>query len=147
MATLTVAALAFTGVSTSASIRTGAGTFGQTTDSEFVSANLYLGTHGITKLYANYWTALPAEYFSDASGVTTTAWQTSSLKSGPAREVVDQSPDFAYMTSERNLGTNEDTTLRTAFAAHKITYRTIHLGSITIYTDLSRPIRPRELGF
>ncbi|GAA4668437.1 hypothetical protein [Frondihabitans cladoniiphilus] len=144
VAVITASALVLTLGSTAIGTAQQAEPEGHTTDAEFVSALHGIDKAGIHDLYADYWTAVPAQYFGANTDVTVAEWAPMARFIG-VRKQVDAAKAFSYMTSNRVL-TSESQQMPAALDAHHVTYRTLHFGTITVFTDLKPAIRPDELG-
>ncbi|MCU1528385.1 MAG: hypothetical protein JWP75_2148 [Frondihabitans sp.] len=119
------------------------------TDQQLQTADRYLVAHHLDNVYAEYWTALPAQYFAEATvrlGTLHIApWGVGQGKVGVTTSEVNASRQFVYLTASR-LGLPDANTLLAAFARHHITFKTTRIGPVTVYTELSRQLRPAELG-
>ena len=114
-----------------------------TTDAEIRAADRWLLDHGYHAAYAEYWTALPAEFFAP-DGLHVAPTNIGKTKAAYARKQVDSSRRFVYMASAR-VPVNYAKELVQAFADHHVRYRVVRLDGVTLYTDLSPELRPGQL--
>jgi hypothetical protein len=118
--------------------------FDLTTDAEIRRANRWLLDHGYHAAYAQYWTAMPAEYFAP-EGLHVAPTNVGRTKSTYATEQVDASDTFVYLASNR-VKVDYTKVIRRALDDHGVTYRAVQLGTVIVFADLSQQLRPAQLG-
>ncbi len=115
-----------------------------TSDAQIEAADKWLLEHGYHAAYAQYWTAMPAEYFAP-TGLHVAPTNIGKTKSPYARDQVDAAHRFAYLASNRVL-VDYETPLRKALGDHHVHYQEIRLDGVTIFAALDPELRPAQLG-
>ncbi|GAA4686752.1 hypothetical protein [Frondihabitans cladoniiphilus] len=108
-------------------------------------AEAYLESHGDLRVYADYWTALPAQYYDDDEKIAFAPLVDGKSKGGEDNALVEASPTFVYMTSNQTTP-DRVAAIKAALDSHGVTYDEVHIGRVTIFDDLSKQLRPNELG-
>jgi hypothetical protein len=111
------------------------------TNSDLRAAGSYLLDHGMTHAYADYWTALPISYLSRGTVAVATVGPGHNRFTDIQRSVA-AADHFVYVESSRS-GNRLDIGIR--LRAHHVTFKEIHIGPVTIFSELVPAVRPPAL--
>ena len=100
-----------------------------------------LRSHGETRVYADYWTAMPLRYV--AGGSIDVGVFHGAIRFTAMQNRVAASADPVYLGDALN---GNAAILVRALTSHGITYRTRTVGFVTVFDHLSSPVRPAALG-
>jgi hypothetical protein len=131
--------------STAFEVRYLAGGQGRTTDAMLVATNRYLVAHNDQYAYAEYWTAIPSQYFAVGVPLTFAPFYGGSNRFPELDATVNASPNFVYVSSRRD-DAGEQQRLLTAFRTHHVHYVRVQIGSVSIFSHLTPALRPTQLG-
>ncbi len=116
----------------------------------YAAAIEYIASRRLKYGYSNYWTSLPLTFLSQGRlQVSSTATDSAQFydRTKQITSRVDQSPDVFYVF--RTDDSQQAVFIR-AFEAllnqQRLQCKQADLGVLRIYTDLSRPVRPKELN-
>lgn len=124
------------------------GTYPGTSDADLKATVAYLTGHGHRNVYADFWTAMPLQYFAG------TALDVEPLFAGkgkfPASERrVNDGADFVLVSSPRN-DSGRVVDRPPSFAAQldkfHVKYQEVHIGTVTVFYGLNPRIRPWLVG-
>jgi hypothetical protein len=101
--------------------------------------------------YANYWVSYPLAFLSEEELIYVPrlpyhqdfSYTPRDDRYAPYREAVLESARVAYITTRHPA---LDERLRAAFGVLEVTFREAVIGDYRVFYDLSRPIRPGEIG-
>jgi 4-amino-4-deoxy-L-arabinose transferase-like glycosyltransferase len=110
----------------------------------------WLAGHRVTAAYSDYWTGMPLQLLAgDGYGLSVGPMDSGRAKFPELRRAADAAPP-AYVLSHApdQLGQAPDQVeaMDRALAAHHVRATRTQVGCTTVYTDLSPPLRPWELG-
>ncbi|MBN1439658.1 MAG: glycosyltransferase family 39 protein [Anaerolineales bacterium] len=111
----------------------------------------FLRTHGETRGYSTYWVSFPLAFSSGEELIFTARLPyhedlrhtPRDNRYAPYHELVENSDRVAYITAKNPA---LDALLESAFARLGVEYRIEQIGDYRIYYQLSRAMRPEELG-
>ena len=120
------------------------GSRGYTTDLQLRQAVRFLQAQGDQYVYGEYWTAMPAYYFAAGTDLRIAAWDFG-FRFADVLAAVNAAPRFAYVSTNRPGDYSADAVIA-ALNANAATYRVTRFGSATVVDQLSRQLRPNQLG-
>ena len=111
----------------------------------------FLKAEGETRGYSNYWVAYPTAFLSGEEVIFIPAlpyhqdmrFTTRDDRYAPYREVVAESDKVAYITTNHPV---QNEYLRDEFEAAGVSWQEKVIGDYQVFYDLSRDIRPGEMG-
>ncbi|HLB63474.1 MAG TPA: hypothetical protein VJJ46_01415 [Anaerolineales bacterium] len=111
----------------------------------------FLGEHGETRGYTNYWVAYPLAFLSGEELIYVPRlpyhqdfrYTPRDDRYPPYDEAVAESERVAYITTHHPA---LDERIREALIGYGVSFQEISIGDYQVFYDLSRPIRPEALG-
>ncbi len=111
-------------------------------DSSYRAALQALEAGGTRYAYAGYWTAMPMDFL--ARGEVTVVTYGTANRFPADRAKVDAAPtrDVAWVAA----GTSDTRAMARALEHHDIGYRARKFGTVTVFDQLSKDVRPTQVG-
>ncbi len=117
-------------------------------DDELIS---FLREHGVRRGYTNYWVAYPLAFHSQEELIFVPQlpyhqdfrYTSRDNRYDPYQQIVDSADHVAYITTNHPA---LDEYLRDQFKKKEIDWEYTEIGDYHIFYDLSRPLRPEEIG-
>jgi hypothetical protein len=104
----------------------------------------YLEKHGPHEVYAEYWVAVPAQYFAENGLVNVAPWKTGAGKSQASSDAVTAAPSFGYLIANQS-GSPSATEFSQILTAAGVTYKRVTIGTATVFENLEPDLTPSQL--
>lgn len=114
----------------------------RSTDPDMERAIQALEKDGTKYVYASYWQAVQVDFLAHGSLICVTYGSANRFPDD--RAIVDAAP--AQQVAWLELTTKSRNGMRATLNRNHISYRARIFGHVTIYDELSKPVRPRQLG-
>jgi hypothetical protein len=115
-----------------------------TSTANLQAAVRYLEKHGPHDVYAEYWVAVPTQYFAENGLVNVAPWKTGASKSPASSEAVAAAPTFGYLLANRS-GSPSAAEFAQTLKAAGVTYKRVTIGTATVFENLEPDLRPSQL--
>jgi len=112
-------------------------------DRDLRRAVALLRANRTTRVYADYWTAMPLQFVAKDSLTVGSLSTTARFPSD--RQAVDATASPVWVAS-RNINADDITPMRDALTRAHIGFRERRLGGVSLFDRFSRPVRPWQVG-